>query len=178
MSRIARKPLRIPANVTVSEANGVFHIKGPKGEFYQKIHDAVKISISNGEITATMIPGKDEFKSQLGTACVLLDNCFKGVTVGFERKLLLVGVGYRAKVQGNNLELTLGYSHPVVYPIPVGIQIEAPSNTEILLRGISKELVGQTAAEIRSKRLPEPYKGKGVRYADETIVLKETKKKK
>lgn len=178
MSRIARKPLIIPKSVTVDQVDSHnFNIKGPKGEFNHSVHFAVDVAVNGSEITLSLAEGKHEHKAQLGTACVLFANCIKGVSEGFEKKLTLVGVGYRAKVQGSALELNLGYSHPVVYPIPAGISIETPSATEIIVRGFDKQKVGQVSAEIREKRPPESYKGKGVRYADERIVLKETKKK-
>ncbi|MBT4962585.1 MAG: 50S ribosomal protein L6 [Francisellaceae bacterium] len=178
MSRIARKPLTIPQSVTIEQVEaGLLAIKGPNGQFSHVIHKAVNISIENNEITLTLHEGQQAHKAQLGTACVLLSNCIVGVTKGFEKKLTLVGVGYRGKLQGKAVELSLGYSHPVIYPIPEGITIEMPSATEIVIKGADKQQVGQVAAEIRMKRRPEPYKGKGVRYSDEQIILKETKKK-
>lgn len=179
MSRIARKPLLIPSNVTVEQAEtGRLLVKGPNGQFDHTVHPAVNVSIENNEISLSLKKkNASEHKSQLGTACVLLANCIVGVTNGFEKKLTLVGVGYRAKLQGKDLELSLGYSHPVIYSVPEGITIEVPTATEIVVKGADKQKVGQVSAEIRMKRPPEPYKGKGVRYSDERIILKETKKK-
>jgi len=178
MSRIARRPLIIPSNVTVEQVEtGRLLVKGPNGQFDQVVHPAVNVSMENNEISLKLKEGQKEHKAQLGTACVLLANCLIGVTKGFEKKLTLVGVGYRAKLQGNSLELSLGYSHPVIYPVPEGITIEVPSATEIVVKGAEKQKVGQVSAETRMKRPPEPYKGKGVRYSDEQIILKETKKK-
>ena len=178
MSRIARKPITIPAKVTVEQVEvGKLMVKGPNGQFDHKVHSAVNVVIENNEISLNLKEGQDEHKAQLGTACVLISNCIVGVTEGFEKKLTLVGVGYRAKLQGKQLELSLGYSHPVLYPVPEGITIEVPSATEVIIKGADKQRVGQVAAEIRMKRPPEPYKGKGVRYSDERIILKETKKK-
>jgi large subunit ribosomal protein L6 len=177
MSRIARKPLQIPAGVTVQKNSDSLFIKGKKGEFNFKIHDAIDVVVDNNVISMCFKKEDDEYKSILGTSVVLVNNMVTGVSVGFERKLQLIGVGYRAKAQGNKLELSLGYSHPVQYVVPQGITVETPSNTEIILKGIDKEKIGQVAAEIRGFRPPEPYKGKGVRYADEIVVLKETKKK-
>lgn len=178
MSRIARKPLTIPAGVTVQQSIDSLMIKGKKGEFTFKVSSDIDIAIDNNLINVSLKNLASENKAILGTSVVLLKNMLTGVAAGFERKLQLIGVGYRAKAQGNKLELNLGYSHPVHYTVPNGITVETPSNTEIILKGIDKEKMGQVAAEIRAFRPPESYKGKGVRYADEVVRLKEAKKKK
>ncbi len=177
MSRIARKPLVLPSGVEFKKVANAIHIKGPKGNFEYEVHSAVDVNIDANNVMVVLKSGQDAFKSMVGTTRVLLTNMATGVSAGFKKVLHLKGVGYRAKVAGKNLELTLGFSHPVKYAIPEGVKIETPSNTEIIVSGISNEKVGQTAAEIRSYRPPESYKGKGVRYADEHVVIKETKKK-
>lgn len=177
MSRIARKPLTIPSGVTVQQSGDSLLIKGKKGEFTFKIHEDITVAVESNTISMNFKTVNSEHKPILGTSIVLLRNMVTGVHTGFERKLQLIGVGYRAKAQGNKLELSLGYSHPIHYVVPKGITVETPSNTEIILKGIDKELIGQVAAEIRDFRPPESYKGKGVRYADEVVILKETKKK-
>ena len=177
MSRIARKPLEIPAGVEFKQNEKLVTVKGPKGELSYNIHDAVIVEVEGNVVNVAPNKGHDLARSMLGTTRVLLGNMVTGVSQGFEKKLQLVGVGYRAKVQGKALELNLGYSHPVSYPIPEGITIETPSNTDVIVKGADKQRVGQVSAEIRELRPPESYKGKGVRYADERIVLKETKKK-
>ena len=177
MSRIARKPLTIPAGVTVQKDGDSLSIKGKKGEFTLKVSKVIAVGIEGSAINMSLKDSSDPDRAILGTTVILLKNMITGVHVGFERKLQLVGVGYRAKAQGNKLELSLGFSHPVQYIMPDGVTVETPSNTEIIIRSTDKEKIGQTAAEIRHFRPPEAYKGKGVRYADETITLKETKKK-
>jgi large subunit ribosomal protein L6 len=177
MSRIAKKPLKIPAGVTVLRNENSLAVKGKKGEFTLNIPRAVEIVIDNDLINMRLKDGCSDDKAILGTTVVLLGNMMKGVHEGFEKKLQLIGVGYRAKAQGNKLELSLGFSHPVVYVVPQGVTVETPSNTEVIIRGIDKEKIGQTAAEIRDFRPPESYKGKGVRYSDEQVIIKETKKK-
>lgn len=180
MSRIAKKPIAVPKGVEVKQQGNVLHIKSSKGEFKHQIHDSVTVAINDDATTIQVMLKPDcarADKPMLGTTSVILSNFVVGLDKGFERKLLLVGVGYRAKVKANVLELNLGFSHPVAYKIPAGVNIETLSNTEILVKGISKELIGQVAAEIRAFRPPEPYKGKGVRYADEVLIKKETKKK-
>lgn len=174
MSRIARKPLTIPKGVQFNLTHTEVHISGAKGSFNYPLHPAVVIEVKEQEI---WIRSKDKPHPMVGTTCKILGNMVKGVHEGFERKLQLVGVGYRAKTQGKVLELSLGYSNPVLFEIPEGITIDTPSNTEIIVKGIDKQRVGQTASNIRIVRPPEPYKGKGVRYSDEKITLKETKKK-
>ncbi len=178
MSRIARKPLNVPSGVEFKQQGNLITIKGPKGQFEYTVHKLVAVAVDgNVVLVAPKENHEKEAKAMVGTTRVLLENFVHGVHQGFEKKLELRGVGYRAKVQGKTLEMTLGHSHPIKYPIPEGITIESPSNTEVVVKGACKQQVGQIAAEIRSKRPPEPYKGKGVRYANEHISLKETKKK-
>lgn len=174
MSRIARKPLAIPTGVNVEFDGTYLKVKGKKGEFTYPVHEAVGVKIEDKMVH---IQAKNKAHPMVGTTRKLLDNMVTGVNEGFEKKLALVGVGYRAKVAGNALELSLGFSHPVQYLIPKGITIETPSNTEIVIKGSDRERIGKIAADLRAIRPPEPYKGKGVRYQDEKIVLKETKKK-
>lgn len=177
MSRIAKIPLNIPAGVEFKQTNNVINIKGPKGAIPFTIHESVSVTVVENIVEVRSNEGYDEPNPMVGTTRILLGNIVKGVHTGFEKALKLVGVGYRAKVQGKTLELSLGFSHPVNYAIPEGILIETPSNTDIIIKGHDKQKVGQVAADIRGYRPPEPYKGKGVRYADERVVLKETKKK-
>lgn len=185
-SRIGRKPITIPSGVDVKLDKQTMSIKGPKGTLAVQIHPYVNVSIESNTITLqpntekkSTITGaaKKLYRSIHGTMRANINNVIHGVTKGFEEKLLLVGVGYRAQAKGKVLALSLGHSHPVEFQVPAGITIETPTQTEILVKGASKEDVGQAAAEIRRKRGPEPYKGKGVRYANEVIELKETKKK-
>lgn len=177
LSRIAKTPLAIPAGVEVALNGSNVKVKGPLGQLEFTFNDAVVISnVDNAIVLAT----KDETKfakALSGTVKAVMNNMIVGVTKGFEKKLTILGVGYRAQVQGSDLNLTLGFSHPVVYKAPEGIKVETPSQTEVLIKGICKQAVGQAAADIRSYRPVEPYKGKGVRYADEVVILKETKKK-
>jgi len=177
MSRIAKMPIDLPAGVEANINGQAIKIKGAKGNFDYNIHESVLISQDGN--TLTVKPKSDLDRqgwAMAGTMRAVTNNMVIGVSSGFEKKLLLVGVGYRAQAQGNKLNLTLGFSHPVVHHIPDGITVETPSQTEIILRGIDKQVVGQTAAEIRSYRPPEPYKGKGIKYADEHIIRKEAKK--
>jgi len=177
MSRIARKPLELPAGAEFKQVDKLVIIKGPKGELSYKTHDAVTVSLDGNIVKIQPDESNNLAKQMLGTTRALLANMIIGVTKSFNKKLQLVGVGYRAKVQGDILELSLGFSHPVHYSIPEGILIEVPTNTDVVVKGADKQKVGQVSAEIRGLRPPEPYKGKGVRYSDERIVLKETKKK-
>jgi large subunit ribosomal protein L6 len=178
MSRIAKNPIMVPAGVTVNMQGAEVTIKGSKGMLHFVVPADVVVTQAQNVVHVAMQPQTKLLKTELaGTVHASISNMIKGVTDGFECKLELVGVGYRAQAQGNSVQLTLGFSHPVAYPIPQGITIETPSQTEILIKGIDKRLVGQVAAEIRGYRPPEPYKGKGVRYAGEVIKLKETKKK-
>jgi len=177
MSRIAKKPVAVPASVEVTENGQQITVKGPNGTLQHGIHELVEMKREEGELN--FIP-RDESKAAnalAGTTRALVSNLVTGVTAGFEKKLELVGVGYRAQAKGKVLNLTLGFSHPVDYELPEGITVETPSQTEIVLKGNDKQRVGQVAAEIRAFRPPEPYKGKGVRYADEVVVRKEAKKK-
>jgi large subunit ribosomal protein L6 len=155
----------------------VLKVKGPKGELTMSVNSEVELSVEEGVASVKPRSGSKFSSAMAGTTRSLISNMVTGVTAGYERKLALVGVGYRAKAQGKKLDLTLGFSHPVVYQAPDGIDIETPSQTEIIVKGIDKQKVGQAAAEIRRYRPPEPYKGKGVRYADERVVRKEAKKK-
>ncbi|GMR17827.1 MAG: 50S ribosomal protein L6 [Gammaproteobacteria bacterium] len=177
MSRIANNPVAVPKGVDINLDSGLVKIKGPKGELQHNIHELVGVT---REQDTLRFAGKDDSvqaKALSGTTRALVNNMVRGVSQGFEKKMTILGVGYRAAVQGKNLNLTLGFSHPVNYPIPEGITIEMPSQTEIIVRGADKQRVGQVAAEIRAYRPPEPYKGKGVRYTDEHVVRKEAKKK-
>lgn len=175
MSRIANKPIDIPSGTEVSISGQTVNVKGPKGNSSYDIHNAVEIVQDGNQLKVSA--RENDAVAMAGTMRSLVNNMVTGVTQGFEKKLELVGVGYRAQAQGNTLNLTLGFSHPVNYPVPEGITIETPSQTEILVKGIDKQKVGQVSAEIRAYRPPEPYKGKGVRYSDEHVVRKEAKKK-
>jgi large subunit ribosomal protein L6 len=177
MSRIAKKPVELPKGVELKESAGELSVKGPKGELQLSLNSEVAIKLEDNIVTFEAKSGSRFATAIAGTTRSLVNNMVVGVSDGFERKLELVGVGYRAKAQGKKLNLTLGFSHPVDYEAPEGITIETPSQTEVVVKGIDKQQVGQVAAEIRRYRPPEPYKGKGVRYADERVVLKEAKKK-
>ena len=177
MSRIAKMPIELPAGVEASVNGQNLKIKGPKGSFDYEIHESVKITSENNILSVK--PSSEKIKNawaMAGTMRAVTNNMVTGVSTGFQKKLQLVGVGYRAKAEGDKLNLSLGFSHPVVHQIPTGVTCETPSQTEIILSGIDKQVIGQTAAEIRSYRPPEPYKGKGVKYADERIIRKEAKK--
>jgi large subunit ribosomal protein L6 len=175
MSRLAKKPLKIPANVDIELEGGKVTAKGPKGQIDLAVEGGVQVR-REGDTLAVGTDGDKSF-AMVGTIRSLLANMIIGVSQGFERKLELVGVGYRAQLQGDNLSLALGYSHPVNYAVPEGVTIQTPSQTEILIQGVDKQQVGQVAANIRAFRAPEPYKGKGVKYANEQIMRKEAKKK-
>jgi large subunit ribosomal protein L6 len=177
MSRVAKAPVAVPAGVNVSVADNVLTIKGSKGTLTQVINEKVEMIQADNEITFAPANNDDANWAMAGTFRSLINNMVVGVTEGFEKKLKLVGVGYRVNAQGNKLDLSLGFSHPVVYNVPSDMTVETPSNTEIVLKGANKQQLGQVAAEIRAFRPPEPYKGKGVRYADERIIRKEAKKK-
>ena len=177
MSRIANQPVVLPKGVEIKQAAGEIVVKGPKGELSMPVNSDIAINIEEGQLTFAAKSGSRFAHAMSGTTRSLVNNMVTGVSGGFERKLELVGVGYRAKAQGKKLNLTLGFSHPVDHDVPEGITIETPSQTEILIKGIDKQKVGQVAADIRSYRPPEPYKGKGVRYSDEHVVRKEAKKK-
>ncbi|MEB4590591.1 50S ribosomal protein L6 [Candidatus Thiothrix sp. Deng01] len=179
MSRIAKKPLTLPKGVEISISGQNLKVKGSKGSFDFTVHDAVAVTQEENVLKFAAKRENDAGGWALaGTTRALANNMVIGVSQGFEKKLQLVGVGYRAQAQGNKLNLSLGFSHPVVHDMPVGISVETPSQTEIIIRGSDKQMVGQVAAEVRAYRPPEPYKGKGVKYVDEVILRKETKKKK
>ncbi|AJK44812.1 MULTISPECIES: 50S ribosomal protein L6 [Burkholderia] len=176
MSRVGKSPIALQgAEVTL--ANGSITVKGPLGTISQVVNPLVTVANDNGTLNLAPVDESREANALSGTMRALIANMVQGVTKGFERKLTLVGVGYRAQAQGDKLNLSLGFSHPVVHQMPEGIKAETPTQTEILIKGIDKQKVGQVAAEVRGYRPPEPYKGKGVRYADEVVILKETKKK-
>ena len=177
MSRVSNNPINVPVNVQIVSTLNDVTIKGPLGLLNHKITSDVFIEVYDDTIKVKAAKDTKHANSLSGTFRAILANMIHGVTSGFERRLLLVGVGYRAQANSNKLSLTLGYSHPIDYEIPIGIKIETPSKTEIVIKGIDKQKVGQVSAEIRSFRLPEPYKGKGIRYSDEVVQLKETKKK-
>ncbi len=178
MSRVANNPISIPKGVEVSLNGQQLSVKGPKGALNLNVHRLVAVERDADALKfASAKPGVDPTGAMAGTMRALVNNMVTGVSRGFEKKLELVGVGYRAQVQGRTLNLTLGFSHPVNFPVPDGITIETPTQTEILVKGIDRQQVGQVAAKIRAYRPPEPYKGKGVKYSDEIIVRKEAKKK-
>jgi large subunit ribosomal protein L6 len=177
MSRIGKKPVPVPSGVTANVEGQTIKVKGPKGALQLVLHDDVKAAMDKGGIQVDPRSETKRARSQWGTSRTLINNLITGVTKGFEEKLEITGVGYRAAVQGKNLQLQLGYSHDVVYPIPEGIAIAAAKPTEITNTGSDKQKVGQVAAEIRGFRSPEPYKGKGVKYVGEYIFRKEGKKK-
>ena len=177
MSRIGKKPVALPKGVTASVEGKTIKVKGPKGELKVTLVEEVDASLGDGGITLTPREGMERARAMWGMSRTLVNNLVTGVTQGFNSKLEIQGVGYRAAVQGKNLNLQLGYSHDVVYPIPAGIAITAEKPTQLTVSGIDKQLVGQVAAEIRGFRKPEPYKGKGVRYAGEYVRRKEGKKK-
>ena len=177
MSRIAKAPVELPKGVEFKQEGSVVTLKGGKGELSMELNSEVELTQEDGGLKVSPRSGSRFAMAISGTMRSLLANMAHGVSEGYERKLELVGVGYRAQAQGKNLNLTLGFSHPVVYAAPEGINIETPSQTEVVITGTDKQKVGQVAAEIRRFRPPEPYKGKGVRYANERVVLKEAKKK-
>jgi len=177
MSRIAKAPIKVPSGVDVKVAGQDVAVKGPKGSLSWTVHQTVTVAVEDGVVSVEPSGDNPAHWAMAGTTRALLNNMVTGVSAGFERKLTLVGVGYRAQAKGKVLNLSLGYSHPIDYPVPEGIEIETPAVTEILVKGADKQRVGQVAAEIRAFRPPEPYKGKGVRYADEQVMRKEAKKK-
>jgi large subunit ribosomal protein L6 len=172
MSRIGNKPLSIPEGVTVDVRPGSVSVKGPKGELSQAIDPAMSVSVDDGVLTVARPTNRGPHRALHGLTRSLIANMVEGVTEGFEKRLQITGVGYRAKAQGKSLELSLGFSHPVSVRAPEGIDFDVPQPTEVIVRGIDKQLVGEIAAQIRRHRPPEPYKGKGVRYADEQIRRK------
>lgn len=177
MSRVAKNPVKLPAGVEIKLSGQQLSVKGAKGALEMTVHPSVEIVQEDGELRFSARGADQQNKAMAGTTRALVNNMVVGVSQGFERKLQLVGVGYRAQAKGQVLNLALGFSHPIDYELPKGVTAETPSQTDILIRGIDKQLVGQVAAEIRDFRRPEPYKGKGVRYADEVVRRKEAKKK-
>ncbi|MEO1702191.1 MAG: 50S ribosomal protein L6 [Pseudomonadota bacterium] len=177
MSRIGKKPVAVPEGVTASLDGKKVTAKGPKGELHFVVNEEVLVKMDDNEITVEPRDNSKDARSKWGMSRTMIENIMTGVKSGFERKLEINGVGYRAAMQGKNLQLSLGYSHDVIYPIPEGVSAACPKPTEIVLNGINKQQLGQVAAEIRAFRSPEPYKGKGVKYAEEVIVRKEGKKK-
>ena len=175
MSRIGNHPIPLPPKVEVTLDAGSITVKGPLGSLSRTFGSALTIERSGDTLLCKA--ANDEARAMHGTLRALVANMVKGVTVGYEKKLTLVGVGFRAQAAGDKVNLSLGFSHPVVHPMPKGVKVETPVQTEIIVKGIDKQQVGQVAAEIRAYRPPEPYKGKGVRYVGERVVLKETKKK-
>jgi len=177
MSRVAKNPVIIPAGVEVKFNANVITVKGPNGALSQPVVADVDVKIEDNAVQFTAKSSAKHSRAMSGTLRALVNNMVTGVSKGFERKLNLVGVGYRAQAQGDKLNLTLGFSHPVVHQMPAGIKVETPTQTEIIIKGVDKQAVGKVAAEVRAYRAPEPYKGKGVRYSDEVVTIKETKKK-
>ena len=177
MSRVGKNPIAVPKGVEVSIAADQITVKGPLGSLTQVVNAKVAVVREGEELKVNPANDSRDADAMSGTFRALVNNMVQGVTKGFEKKLSLVGVGYRAQAQGDKLNLSLGFSHPVVHSMPKGVKVETPQQTEIVIKGIDKQLVGQVAAEVRAYRPPEPYKGKGVRYVDERVVIKETKKK-
>jgi large subunit ribosomal protein L6 len=177
MSRIGKSPIPLPKGVDVNLAGGEISVKGPLGTISRPMDPNVGIDRDGENLQCKALGNSRQARAMFGTMRALVANMVVGVTKGFERKLSLVGVGYRAQAQGDKLNLSLGFSHPVVHQMPKGVKVATPTQTEIVITGVDKQLVGQVAAEVRAYKSPEPYKGKGVRYLGETIVLKETKKK-
>ncbi len=176
-SRVARQPVRLPSGVEVDIQGQAISVKGPKGTDAYVVHDWVEVMREGDEIRFAPRRSDREANAMAGTMRALLNNIVVGLTEGFQKKLVIQGVGYRAQAQGRNLNLALGFSHPVNYAVPEGIEVSTPSNTEVVVTGASKQRVGQVAAEIRAFRPPEPYKGKGIRYLNEEVIMKEAKKK-
>jgi large subunit ribosomal protein L6 len=170
-------PITVPAGAEVSIGAQAITVKGPLGSLTQELNGLVKVANNNGTLSFDVVDESRESNAMSGTLRALVNNMVVGVTKGFEKKLSLVGVGYKAQAQGDKLNLSLGFSHPVVHQMPAGVKAATPTPTEIVISGIDRQKVGQTAAEVRAYRSPEPYKGKGVRYVDEVVKLKETKKK-
>ncbi|WP_435104838.1 50S ribosomal protein L6 [Arhodomonas sp. AD133] len=177
MSRVAKSPVKIPSGVEVKLDGRRVTVKGAKGQLEHEVHHLVNLEQQEDELQCSPTVKKKEAVALAGTTRAVVNNMVTGVSDGFEKRLQLVGVGYRAQAQGQTLNLTLGFSHPVAFPVPDGITVETPSQTEVVVKGVDKQLVGEVAAKIRGFRPPEPYKGKGVRYADERVVMKEAKKK-
>ena len=177
MSRVGKMPIAVPQGVDVSIADEKISVKGALGALSRPVHDLVTLTSESGRLTVAPANDTAEADAMSGTMRALVANMVNGVSKGFEKKLTLVGVGFRAQAQGTKLNLQVGYSHPVVMEMPAGIKVECPTQTEIVIKGADRQVVGQIAAEVRAVRPPEPYKGKGIRYATEKISLKETKKK-
>lgn len=177
MSRISKNPIQIPDNLDIKLSENKISVKGPLGDLMLNLSSDISVDLTDKIITVKSTNNSKHSRAMSGTIRTLISNMVLGVNSGFEKRLSLVGVGYRAQVSGDKLNLNLGFSHPVIHNLPSGIKAETPSQTEIVIKGIDKQKVGQVAAEIRSYRKPEPYKGKGVRYVDERIILKEAKKK-
>lgn len=177
MSRVAKNPVAIPAKVDVAITANAISVSGPMGKLSQALCGAVNVMREGDAITFVAANDSQHSKAMSGTVRALVANMVRGVSEGFTRKLTLVGVGYKAQAQGTTLNLDLGYSHPVNHKMPAGVTVETPSQTEIVIKGADKQVVGQVAAQVRAYRSPEPYKGKGVRYVDEVVAIKETKKK-
>lgn len=177
MSRVAKNPVTVPTGVEVKVETNQLTVKGKKDSLTLPLTGAVKVELKDGQLTFAAADESKHAAAMSGTVRALVANMVKGVSEGFEKKLTLIGVGYRAQAQGNVLNLSLGFSHPIAYQMPEGVSVATPSQTEIVLTGADKQAVGQAAAEIRGYRPPEPYKGKGVRYVDEVVVMKEAKKK-
>lgn len=176
MSRVAKNPVAVPKGVEVTLGAEIF-VKGPLGSLSRPMVPDVEVKLNEGVLTFAPVGESAQANAMAGTMRALVNNMVQGVSKGFEKKLTLVGVGYRAQAQGDALNLTLGFSHPVVHKMPAGIKVETPSQTEIVIKGIDRQAVGQVAADVRAYRPPEPYKGKGVCYSDEVVIKKETKKK-
>ncbi|SFD99488.1 50S ribosomal protein L6 [Phytopseudomonas straminea] len=177
MSRVAKNPVKLPAGVEIKLAGQQLSVKGAKGTLELNVHSSVEVLQESGELRFAARNGDQQTRAMAGTTRALVNNMVIGVSQGFERKLQLISVGYKAQAKGQVLNLALGFSHPIDYQLPEGVVAETPNQTEILIKGVDKQLVGQVAAEIRDFRRPEPYKGKGVRYADEVVRRKEAKKK-
>jgi large subunit ribosomal protein L6 len=177
MSRIGKQPITVPAGVEIAVKDGLINVKGANGALSLAANALVKIEINAGKVTFAPVDESRDANAMSGTMRQLVNNMVNGVSKGFEKKLSLVGVGFKAQAQGAKLNLTVGFSHPVIMDMPAGIKVETPSPTEILIKGADRQRVGQIASEVRAVRPPEPYKGKGIRYADEKVVIKETKKK-
>jgi large subunit ribosomal protein L6 len=177
MSRIGKLPVTVPAGVEVAVKDGLVNVKGANGALSQALNALVKVELEGGKVNFTPVDESREANAMSGTMRQLVNNMVTGVSKGFEKKLNLVGVGFKAQAQGAKLNLTVGFSHPVVIDMPAGIKVETPAPTEIVIKGADRQRVGQIASEVRAVRPPEPYKGKGIRYADEKVVIKETKKK-
>ena len=177
MSRVAKNPIVVPKGAEINVSADAIGVKGPLGTLTQRAHPLVKVVQNDGQITFEALGESREANAMSGTMRALVANMVNGVTKGFEKKLALVGVGYRAQAQGDKLNLSLGFSHPIVHQMPAGVKCETPTQTEIVIKGANRQQVGQVAAEVRAYRSPEPYKGKGVRYLGEKVVIKETKKK-